>query len=202
MKILQSIILVSILSVSCGNNPKSGSKGTMLEHICNCITQIDEAIDHTEQIKLSKECFQVNIDKHGDYLNDLAKDYLEKHPDEDINKVDKKMRDALSKKLVQNCSRLNKIVTNKAFSNSKPKEDIIVKTSREICERVNKLDNHELTWENLDPIIERQIGVNSVEINRVYNFNDESSMTTFTNELVQELVLNCDKYRIFTAKMN
>jgi len=202
MKILQCIILASILSISCGNNPKSGSKSTMLEHICDCITQIDEAIDHTEQVKLSKECFQVNIDKHGDYLSDLAKDYLEKHPEEDINKVDKKMRDALSKKLVQNCSRFNKIVTNKAFSNSRPKEDIIVKTSREICERVNKLDDNELTWENLDPIFERQVGVNSVEIHKTYNLSNNSDMTTFSNKLVEELVLNCDKYRMFTAKMN
>ena len=199
MKKLLVLILIFNLS-SCNSQKKEKTEKSIVEYSCECISNIPEKENNAELIAETQKCISDSYEEYAEYVENLANKYFEKNPNAELEDAQNWIRKVLTEKLVKNCPRYSKIVSQVAFE-KRNSSDIIKDVAKKVCEEINALKTTELSWNEIDPIFIRQTAMNDQAINEKYNLNDKAEMNKYSNDLVQELVVNCEKYKEFTIKM-
>ena len=199
MRNLLLLILVFNLS-SCNSQKKEKTEKNIVEYSCDCITQIPENKDNSQLLAETQKCISDSYEVYEEYIENLANKYFKKNPNAELIDAQNWIRKVLTEKLVKNCPSYSKIVSQIAFE-KRNNSEIIKEVAEKVCEEINALKVKELTWEEIDPIFVRQTVMYDQAIREKYNLNDKTEMKKYSTDLVQELVVTCEKYKQFTIKM-
>ncbi len=199
MRNILLLILLFNLS-SCNSQNKDKTEKKIVEDSCECILSIPENKNNAELIAETQKCISDSYEKYAEYVENLAVKYFAKNPNAELVDAQNWIRKILTEKLVKNCPRYSKIVSQVAFEN-RNSSNIIKEVAYKVCEEIKLLKTTELSWNEIDPIFIRQTAINDQAIREKYNLNDKAEMNKYSTDLVQELVINCQKYKEFTVKI-
>ncbi|GAA3575575.1 hypothetical protein [Snuella lapsa] len=199
MRNLLLLILVFNLS-SCHSQKKEKTEKNIVEYSCDCIAEIPKDKDNQELLIETQKCISDSYEVYTKYVENLANKYFEKNPNAQLTDAQNWIRKVLTEKLVKNCPRYSKIVSQIAFK-KRNDSDIIKEVAKKVCEEINALKVKELSWNEIDPIFVSQTVMNDQAIREKYDLNNKTEMTKYSTDLVQELVATCERYRQFTVKI-
>jgi hypothetical protein len=199
MRNILLLILIFNLS-SCNSQKKEKKEKNIVEYSCECITSIPENENNAELISETQKCITDSYEKYAEYVESLANKYFDKNPNAELIDAQNWIRKVVTKNLVKNCPRYSKIVSEVAFE-KRNTSDIIKEVADKVCEEINSLKTTELSWNEIDPIFIRQTAMNDQAIRAKYNLDNKTEMKKYSTDLVQELVVNCEKYKQFTMKI-
>jgi hypothetical protein len=199
MRNILLLILLFNLS-SCNSQNKDKTEKKIVEDSCECIFSIPENKNNAELIAETQKCISDSYEKYAEYVENLAVEYFAKNPNAELVDAQNWIRKILTEKLVKNCPRYSKIVSQVAFEN-RNSSNIIKEVAYKVCEEIKSLKTTELSWNEIDPIFIRQTAMNDQAIREKYNLNNKAEMNKYSTDLVQELVINCQKYKEFTVKI-
>lgn len=199
MKNILLLILTLNLS-SCNSGKKEKTEQNIVEYSCECITRIPENENNAELVAETQKCITNSYEKYAKYVESLANKYFDENPNTELIDAQNWIRKVVTKNLVKKCPRYNKIVSEVAFE-KRNSSYIIKDVADKVCEEINTLKTSELSWNEIDPIFIRQTAMNDQAISEKYDLNDKTEMKKYSTDLVQELVVNCEKYKQFTVEM-
>ena len=193
----RSLLLIAIMLLTACNTQKK--EKNIVQNSCDCISNISIGNEDPELVNEVQKCVSKSYEVYSEFVDDLVNKYLEKNKNSNLTDAQNWVRIWLSGKLVEHCPRYSKIVSEVALQN-RNSTDLIKEIANEVCEEIKELGEMELSWKVIDPIFVRKLNKNNQAIMAKYNLNDKNGMNKYSTDLVQELMVSCEKYKQFAVQ--